>query len=132
MDNPNEALQSGAETLYQQHLDAGSFLLQRCADCTRHVFYPRELCPHCGSTALSWVAPSGMGTVHAVTTVRRKPEVGGDYNVSLVDLDEGVRMMSRVEAAAVNIGDRVCARVQIDGGKGLVLFKPAAGEGEQP
>ena len=76
---------------------------------------------------------SGNGTVHAVTTVRRKPDAGGDYNVSLVDLDEGVRMMSRVEGGGtVGIGDRVRARVHVDGGRGIVLFDPAAGAGAQP
>jgi hypothetical protein len=60
-----------------------------------------------------------------VTTVRRKAEAGGDYNVSLVDLDEGVRLMSRVENVKpleLNIGQRVQARVQVTEGRGLVLF----------
>lgn len=133
MENRSDAPQGGVEAAWQQQLDQGRFLLQRCADCARHVFYPRELCPHCGSTALGWVEASGNGTVHAVTTVRRKPDAGGDYNVSLVDLDEGVRMMSRVEGGGtVGIGDRVRARVQVDGGRGIVLFDPAAGAGAQP
>lgn len=124
--------EAGVEAAYQQRLDAGSFMIQRCGECTRHVFYPRELCPHCGSVALQWVAPAGTGTVHAVTMVRRKPDAGGDYNVSLIDLDEGVRMMSRVEGAGtVRIGDRVRARVQVTDGRGLVVFDRAAQEGEQ-
>lgn len=133
MQNRSDAPGSGVEAVYQRQLDEGRFLLQRCADCARHVFYPRELCPHCGSTALRWVEPAGSGTVHAVTTVRRKPEAGGDYNVSLVDLDEGVRMMSRVEGGGpVSIGDRVRARVQVDGGRGIVLFDPIPGAGARP
>lgn len=133
MENRSEAPKGGVEAAWQQQLDQGRFLLQRCAACTRHVFYPRELCPHCGSTALDWVEASGNGTVHAVTTVRRKPEAGGDYNVSLVDLEEGVRMMSRVESRGiVGIGDRVRARVQVDGGRGIVLFDPLSGAGAQP
>jgi uncharacterized OB-fold protein len=133
MEDRIEPPQTGVEVAYQEQLSQGRFLLQRCADCARHVFYPRELCPHCGSTALRWVAPSGAGTVHAVTTVRRKPEAGGDYNVSLVDLDEGVRMMSRVEGGGtVSIGDRVRARVHVEGGKGIVLFDPATAAGAQP
>ena len=47
--------------------------------------------------ALDGSQPRGTGTVHAVTTVRRKADAGGDLNVSLIDLDEGVRLMSRVE-----------------------------------
>jgi len=62
-----------------------------------------------------------------VTTVRRKPEAGGDYNVSLIDLAEGVRMMSRVEGlppAEVRIGMPVRARVAVSDGTGLLVFEP--------
>jgi uncharacterized OB-fold protein len=132
METRIDATDVGVEVVYQRQLDQGSFMMQRCADCARHVFYPRELCPHCGSAALRWVAAAGTGTVHAVTTVRRKPEAGGDYNVSLIDLDEGVRMMSRVEGSgAVNIGDRVRARVVLAETRGLVVFDPETGQGEQ-
>jgi uncharacterized OB-fold protein len=121
---------TGVQAFHQHELDAGRFLIQRCSDCSRHVYYPREICPHCGSTALEWKMPSGLGTVHAVTTVRRKPAEGGDLNVSLVDLDEGVRLMSRVAnlaPAAVRIGQRVQASVRVTEGRGLVLFE-AIGE----
>ena len=121
---------SGVQAFHQTELDAGRFLIQRCTDCSKHVYYPRESCPHCGSSALEWKTPSGLGTVHAVTTVRRKPTEGGELNVSLVDLDEGVRLMSRVDnlpPAAVRIGQRVKARVQVKDGRGLVLFDAAEG-----
>lgn len=122
----------GVEAAYQKRLDDGVFMIQCCSDCRRHVFFPRELCPHCGGIALDWVAPAGTGTVHAVTTVRHKPDAGGDYNVSLIDLDEGVRMMSRVEGAGpVRIGDRVRARVLVRQGKGIVLFDLMNNPGER-
>lgn len=116
---------------HQAALRQGRFLIQHCAGCGRHVYFPRELCPHCGSDALSMVAPRGTGTVYSVTTVRRKPEAGGDLNVALVDLDEGVRLMSRVEglpAEQVRIGQRVQARVlQRAGAEALVVFDPLEG-----
>ena len=118
----------GVQAMYQAALDEGRLLIQRCADCGKHVHFPRESCPHCSSAELGWVAPTGLGMVYAVTTVRRKPEAGGDYNVSLVDLDEGVRLMSRVEnmkPLELKIGQRVKARVQVTDGRGLVLFDPA-------
>jgi uncharacterized OB-fold protein len=121
---------TGVQAFHQAELDAGRFLIQRCTGCGKHVYYPRESCPHCGSAALEWKATSGLGTVHAVTTVRRKPAEGGDLNVSLIDLDEGVRLMSRVDnlpPAAVRIGQRVKARVQVKDGRGLVLFDAAEG-----
>ena len=115
----------GAEARYQAQLNEGRFLIQRCNDCDKHVFYPRVVCPHCGSAALAWVQPKGTGTVYSTTTVRRKPEAGGDYDVSLIDLDEGVRMMSRVEGlppTEVKIGMRVRAKVIDNKGAGLVVF----------
>ncbi|ROZ75284.1 Zn-ribbon domain-containing OB-fold protein [Ramlibacter sp. WS9] len=120
----------GVQAFHQLELDAGRFLIQRCTACAKHVYFPRESCPHCGSGALEWTAPKGTGTVYAVTTVRRKPAEGGDLNVSLIDLDEGVRLMSRVENLApgtVRIGQRVQARVQLKEGRGLVLFDAIEG-----
>ena len=117
--------QGGAEARYQAALNEGRFLIQRCIDCGKHVFYPRVVCPHCGSASLAWIEPKGTGAVYSTTTVRRKPEAGGDYDVSLIDLDEGVRMMSRVEGlppTEVKIGMRVCAKVIDNQGAGLVVF----------
>ncbi|MBS1889203.1 MAG: OB-fold domain-containing protein [Actinobacteria bacterium] len=93
---------------YQEGLAAGELRFQRCGDCARAVFYPRVVCPHCGSTALAWEISSGAGTVYATTVMR--PHRQEPYNVCLVDLDEGFRLMSRVDrvpADGVRIGDRL-------------------------
>ena len=114
-----------AHRTYQAALDEGRLVIQRCGDCGKAIFYPRELCPHCGEAKLRWESPGGEGTVYAVTTVRRRPDAGGDRNVCLVDLDEGVRLMSRVEGVAsedVRIGQRVRSRVVQENGHGLVVF----------
>lgn len=121
--------QGGAEARYQAALNEGRFLIHRCSDCSEHVFYPRMVCPHCGSGSLAWVEPKGSGVVYSTTTVRRKPEAGGDYDVSLIDLEEGVRMMSRVEGippTEVKIGMRVRAKVVDNKGAGLVVFTAEA------
>lgn len=126
-------MSTGIQNQHQAALDQGNFLIQHCGACSKHVYFPRESCPHCGAVDLAWVAPSGHGTVYSVTTVRRKPDAGGDYNVSLIDLDEGVRLMSRVvdlSPDAVRIGQRVMASVQLIEGinegknekKGLIVF----------
>ena len=85
----------GVQAQYQQALDEGRFVIQRCGGCGLAVHFPREVCPHCGSDELSFQAALGTGTVYAVTTVRRKAEAGGDLNVSLIDLDEGPRLIDR-------------------------------------
>ena len=118
---------SGVLARHQAALSEGRFLIQRCQDCARHIYFPRELCPHCGSVAVSLVAPSGLGTVYSTSVVRRKPADGGDYNVALIDLDEGVRLMSKVEQLApdaVTIGLRVRARVEQREAGNRVVFDP--------
>jgi uncharacterized protein len=115
----------GVLARHEAELNQGRFFIQRCLGCKASIYFPREVCPHCASDQLEFFAPSGNGTVYAVTTVRRKADAGGDYNVSLVDLDEGVRLMSRVDNLLPNdvkIGQRVKARVQVTDGKGVVVF----------
>ena len=121
---------TGVLAQHQAALAEGKFLIQQCNGCGQHIYFPREVCPHCGSDAVQFASPSGQGTVYAVTTVRRKPADGGDYNVSLVDLDEGPRLMSRVDNLkpdAVKIGQRVSARVVVADGKGVVVFDAVGG-----
>jgi uncharacterized OB-fold protein len=117
----------GADKYYRDQLEQGNFRIQRCQSCASAIFYPRMICPHCGSDSLEWFAPSGKGTVYSTTIVRRKAEQGGDYNVALIDLAEGPRMMSRVDGVApeaVSIGMPVTAQViDADEGKIVVFVK---------
>lgn len=118
------------DVAYQNHLRDGEFRLQRCTACGQHVFYPRTLCPHCGSGSLEWRRVSGAGEVYSSTTVRQKAERGGDYNLSLIDLDEGVRMLSRVigaPAGEIRIGMRVRAEITQVDDKRAVVFRLAGG-----
>ncbi len=121
----------GAEQYYHQLLAEGVLAIQQCTECERFIFYPRMICPHCGGDTLRWQRARGTGTVYSTTIVRRRPDRGGDYNVALIDLDEGVRMMSRVEGVApeaVTIGMRVHSRI-IEGDEGpMVVFTPAKEE----
>jgi uncharacterized OB-fold protein len=119
------ARRRGPEAEYFSWLNQGVFKIQRCDHCAKGIFYPRNLCPHCGSTALGWITPSGRGTVYSTTIVRRKEADGGDYNIVLVDLDEGVRMMGRLldrAATGIKIGARIKARVLTEDDRGIVVF----------
>ncbi len=98
---------------YRRYLENGKLGYQRCADCSAAVFYPRVLCPVCGSRALEWRESAGRGTVYATTAVHSRNR--DPRNVVLVDLDEGFRMMSRVEdvpAEEVEIGTKVSFEVR--------------------
>lgn len=114
---------------YFAHLAQGRFMLQRSRSSGRYVFYPRMAEPVTGALDLEWVPASGFGTVYATTVVRPKPPQQA-YNVVLVDLDEGPRMMSRVEQLApdaVRIGMRVQARITTHDAKPLVVFDAVEG-----
>ncbi len=119
---------TGPDRAYATFLAEGRLCVQKCGDCHRHVFFPRVLCPHCGHGELDWVETSGGGTVYATTVIRRRPEQGPAYNLCLVDLDEGVRLTSRVEGVApeeVKVGMAVKARIIQEDGAPLVVFDPA-------
>lgn len=94
-------------------------LLQRCRACGQFQFYPRTLCRNCWSTDIEWVPSAGEGSVYTFTVVHRGPtevfQAMTPYVVALIQLDEGVRMLSHVIGVApedVTIGAKV--RVAFD------------------
>lgn len=119
----------GPDLAFQAHLAAGRFMLQRGVTTGTWVYYPRTVAPLTGDD-LEWAEPSGWGTVYATTVVRKRPPEPS-LNIALIDLDEGPRMMSRVEgvaAEAVTIGMRVKARIaahEDEAGIHIVVFDPA-------
>ncbi len=73
--------------------------IQRCDDCAQHYFYPRPLCPHCLSRNVVWVAVSGRGKLHSFVINHRAPRgfpAAGPFIIGIVELDEGVKMMSNI------------------------------------
>ncbi|MBA4115181.1 MAG: OB-fold domain-containing protein [Rubrobacter sp.] len=114
--------------VYRRYLEGGKLGFQRCGDCAAAVFYPRVICPVCGSASLFWETSSGRGTVYATTAVHRRNRE--PYNVSLVDLEEGFRIMSRIEdppAEEVKIGMHVRLRVDETEEGPVVVFFPSGG-----
>jgi len=95
-------METGPQAKYFSLLAEGRFKIQECKSCGTCVFYPRVFCPDCGSDRLEWFVPAGKATVYSTTVVRRDPEKGGDYNVALVDLVEGPRMMTCIKGITPN------------------------------
>jgi len=115
---------------YLEHLKRGELGYQFSPSLGRAVFYPRVIAPRTGKADLEWRVSKGMGTVHATTVTH--PEKGDPYNICLVDMDEGFRLMSRVEDIApmdVKIGMRVKFRVHQPAGDEdpYPVFTPAEG-----
>jgi uncharacterized protein len=116
---------------YLEHCAKGELAYQVCTDDGRPVFYPRVAAPGSGSGNLEWRVSKGLGTVYSTTVVHRKGEE--PLNVALIDVDEGFRMMSRVEDVdpmAVTIGMRVRLRMHPGTEKQAPypVFVPAGGD----
>jgi len=111
---------------FREFLEQGRFMIQRSRSTGNHVFFPRVMDPRTGAMDLEWVEASGRGTVHASTVVRVKPPAPS-YNVCLIDLAEGPRMMSRVEGIEpeqVQAGMAVVAKIIMEDDQALVVFTP--------
>jgi hypothetical protein len=111
-------------------------LVQWCTACDCGVFFPRTLCPHCGAAGpLEWREASGRATVHAAA-VEHRPESAGaafaqgvPFCIALVDLQEGVRMMTNVVGCPpddVSVGMALTVTWErLSDGRHLPLFRPA-------
>lgn len=88
---------------------SGRFLLQRCDSCGHCQFYPRPFCLACEARDVSWVDAKGEAVVYAVTQVlvQISPETPAPYQVAIVELAEGPRLLTQVVGAEVQIGDAV-------------------------
>ncbi|ORV86225.1 Zn-ribbon domain-containing OB-fold protein [Mycolicibacterium iranicum] len=104
--------------------------MQRCAGCARLVWYPRFACPHCGHDELRWERLSGRGVLYAVS-VHHRPALPAladkvPYSVVLVDLEEGVRIMSNVFGPPPAVGAVVrLAWTPLPDGRNLPAFESA-------
>jgi len=116
--------------VYLEHCKKGELAYQVCNDDGRAIFFPRAVAPDTGSANLEWRVSKGLGTVYSTTAVHYKGEA--PLNVALIDLDEGFRMMSRVEgidAMQVKIGLRVKVKMHPGDEKQppYPVFTPAEG-----
>ena len=99
-------LQQSPLGTYLEHLKKGELAYQVTAS-GEAVFYPRLVAPGTGGE-LTWRISGGLGTVYSTTVVYYRDEQ--PLNVALIDMDEGFRLMSRVEEIdpmQVKIGMRV-------------------------
>lgn len=116
----------GPDAQFRAFLAEGRFMIQRGVESGTPVFYPRAVAPFTGE-ALEWVAASGRGMVYATTVTRRRPPEPS-YNIALVELEEGPRLMSRIDGIdpeAVRIGMAVVARIISENDAPLLIFEPA-------
>lgn len=105
-------------------------LIQRCVSCGVLRHPPRPMCPGCNSLEWDTIESSGRGTVHSFVMPMHPqfPFMEYPYIVVLVDLDEGVRLVSNlvgIAPADASIGMPVVVDyVEFDGELVLHQFRP--------
>lgn len=76
-------------------------LVQSCVDCRRVRFPPMPCCPFCSSPKFEVTHASGRGKVYSWIVVRRAFDATFidqvPYVLATVDLDEGARLVGRIE-----------------------------------
>jgi uncharacterized OB-fold protein len=113
---------------------AGQLRIQRCVDCGEAYFYPRPICPSCGSFHVEWFTASGDATLYSYV-INHRPAPGFEeeapYAIAVVQLAEGPRMMTSLvgvpatpEALVLDMPLRVTFEQR--GDVSLPVFTPAS------
>jgi uncharacterized OB-fold protein len=109
----------------------GRLVAQRCAACGALRHPPRPMCPHCHSLDVEVVTLSGRGRLYSYAILHHPQNPLFDYPVigALVDLDEGVRLVSNLvdvdDDDGIRIGMPLAARfVPAASGATIPVFAP--------
>jgi hypothetical protein len=117
-----------------EELATSQIRFQQCTACGFRRYPPAPVCPECLASESEWMPDDGVGAIWSYCVYHRAfdPAFSGavPYNVVLVELDSGPRMISNVlgiEPSDLRIGLRVMARPrEIAPGRFLVYFVPGA------
>lgn len=122
---------------YWQHLAEGTLHLNCCNDCGSAHHPPSPICPKCRSFNTGWKPATGKGTLKSFAVARHAvhPLLADQvpYVITLVDLEEGVRMVSGIPQGMevdLKIGMPLeCKVIRIDDRFALPYFLPVDGAG---
>jgi uncharacterized OB-fold protein len=112
-------------------LHEGELRIQQCTKCSTLSHPPKPICSACGSFDLGYLVASGKGVVYSHVTFHKPlaPGFGEPYNVSVIELDEGVRLVAQVVGVPhgdVFIGMRVDVEfAEVEPGLVLPQFHPS-------
>ena len=93
---------------FWQAAQEGKLILKLCNSCKEVHYYPRMICPHCGSDDTIWVSSEGVGEIYSFTVMRRGVEF--PFAMAYVQLKEGISLLthlSNCDFDAIRIGQKV-------------------------
>lgn len=119
---------------------AGRLLLPRCDHCSAFHTYFEPWCSHCGREGVHWENLTGRGRIWANCRFHKAYFPGFEtelpYNVAIVELDEGPRMVTNIVDLPTGALDEFPIGMEVEaaftpvtGEVTLVRFRPAAGKG---
>ena len=116
---------------YFEGCAAGELRIRTCSACNARFRFAHAWCPECWSADLGWETASGKAQVTHFTVVHQAPSAAfqaeAPYVLALVDLAEGVRMMTNVtgcDPQTVHVGMPVMVAFEQRGGVALPVFRP--------
>lgn len=117
--------------LYFEGTAAGELRIRTCKSCGHLFRFAHAWCPECWSQDLDFKVASGRGRIETFTVVHQAPYESFEdripYVIALVELDEGVRMMSNVvdcDPGHVRIGQPVTVTYEDRGPLKIPMFRP--------
>ncbi|WP_319824006.1 Zn-ribbon domain-containing OB-fold protein [Thalassovita sp.] len=121
---------------YWDGLQAGELRYQNCRACGNKWLPARRYCPGCLADAPEWVIASGRGRVVSWVVYHRAYasyfEDKVPYDVTIVELDEGPRLLTNIVnsqgGTALHPGARVLLDIVTEAGVALAKFRLATPE----
>ena len=120
---------------YWEGLAAGRLLYQHCPACGHDWLPARAHCPSCLEPNPEWRPAAGGGRViswvvyHHAYAEHLAPRI--PYDVTLVELDEGPRLLTNVvdsdAGSRLSVGTRVTLAIEEESGVALARFRIADG-----
>lgn len=101
-------------TAFWEACDRGELVVQQCSACRSFWWPPGPVCPACGSFEHEWTKVAGRASLYSWVVVEVPLAAGLEdqipYAVGLVELDEGVRIVTTIsgcEPASLEAGMRL-------------------------
>jgi uncharacterized OB-fold protein len=112
--------------LFWEAAQENLLILKFCNSCKEPHYYPRSICPHCGSNETTWVESNGLGEIYSYTVMRRGVEV--PFAMAYVKLNEGISLLTHLtncDFDKVRVGQKVKVVFQeTQDGQKTHLFEP--------
>lgn len=131
MDKPVPEIDADSRE-FRDGCNRGELRYQYCTSCGAAQFYPGSVCRRCqAKDHLEWRTSAGKGTLYTFSMVHRGPSLAfkpdQPYALTLVDLDEGFRMMLNAvdcDPTGLHIGQRGHIVYERRGDQHIPQFRP--------